>query len=143
MTEPEAQARDFQMADAGASETEISISLRGTAIMFEKLGQIASLMKNLPKMQEEVGKLQGRIAQITAEGDAGGGMVKAKVNGHMEILACIISDEAMKTGDKELLEDLIRAAVNQALQKAKQAVAEETSKLAVDMGVPPGFRMPF
>ena len=47
--------------------------------MFEKLGQIASLMKNLPRMQEEMGKLQGRIAQISAEGDAGGGMVKAKV----------------------------------------------------------------
>ena len=111
--------------------------------MFEKLGQLASLMKNLPKMQEEMTKLQGRIALITAEGDAGGGMVKTKVNGHMEVLACVISDEAMKTGDKELLEDLIRAAINQAMQKAKQAVAEETSKMAGDMGVPPGFRMPF
>jgi len=128
------------MAHAGASGTEISISLRGTAIMFEKLGQIASLMKNLPKMQEEVGKLQGRIAQITAEGDAGGGMVKAKVNGHMEILACIISDEAMK--DKELLEDLVRSAINQATQKAKQAVAEETSKMASGLGLPAGFQIP-
>lgn len=111
--------------------------------MFDKLGQIASLMKNLPKMQEEMAKLQGRIALIVADGDAGGGMVKAKVNGHMEVLACAISDEAMKTGDKELLEDLIRAAVNQAMQKAKQAVAEETAKMAGDMGVPAGFRMPF
>ena len=110
--------------------------------MFEKLGQIASLMKNLPKMQEEMGKLQGRIAQIVAEGDAGGGMVKAKVNGHMELIACVISDEAMK--DKELLEDLIRAAVTQAMQKAKQAVAEETSKLAggLGLGLPPGFQLP-
>ena len=55
--------------------------------MFEKLGQIASLMKNLPKMQEEMGKLQGRIAQISVDGDAGGGMVKAKVNGrYMEVI---------------------------------------------------------
>ena len=108
--------------------------------MFEKLGQIASLMKNLPKMQEEMGKLQGRIAQVTAEGDAGGGMVKAKVNGHMEVIACVISDEAMK--DKELLEDLVRAAINQAMQKAKHAVAEETAKMAQGMGMPAGFQLP-
>jgi hypothetical protein len=112
--------------------------------MFEKLGQIASLMKNLPKMQEEMGKLQGRIAQITAEGDAGGGMVKAKVNGQMEVVACVISDELMKLNDKELLEDLMRSAINQAIHKARQAVAEETSKMASGMGLglPPGFQMP-
>lgn len=108
--------------------------------MFGKLGEIASLMKNLPKMQEEMGKLQGRIAQVTAEGDAGGGMVKAKVNGHMEVIACVISDEAMK--DKELLEDLVRGAINQAIQKAKQAVAEETTKMAQGMGMPAGFQLP-
>ena len=108
--------------------------------MFEKLGQIASLMKNLPKMQEEMSKLQGKIAQVTAEGDAGGGMVKARVNGHMEVLSCVISDEAMK--DKELLEDLVRAAINQAVQKAKQAVAEETSKMAAGLGLPAGFQLP-
>ena len=108
--------------------------------MFEKLGQIASLMKNLPKMQEEMSKLQGKIAQVTAEGDAGGGMVKAKVNGHMEVIACVISDEAMK--DKELLEDLVRSAINQALQKAKQAVADETAKMATGLGMPAGFQLP-
>ena len=112
--------------------------------MFEKLGQIASLMKNLPKMQEEMGKLQGRIAQITAEGDAGGGMVKVKVNGQMEVLSCVISDEAFKMNDKELLEDLVRAACSQAIQKARTAVAEETAKMAGGLGfaLPPGFQLP-
>src|SRR5438045_9566670 len=95
--------------------------------MFGQLGQFASLMKNLPKIREEMDKLQGKIAQITAEGEAGAGMVKAKVNGHMEVIACVITDEAMK--DKELLEDLVRSAIDQAMQKAKQAVAEETSKM--------------
>jgi DNA-binding YbaB/EbfC family protein len=108
--------------------------------MFEKLGQIASLMKNLPKMQEEMSKLQAKIALVIADGDAGGGMVKAKVNGHMEVIACVISDDAMK--DKELLEDLVRSAVNQAMQKAKQAVAEETSKMATGLGMPAGFQLP-
>ncbi len=110
--------------------------------MFEKLGQIASLMKNLPKMQEEMAKMQAGLAKILVEAESGGGMVKAKVNGHMEIVACVISEEAMK--DRELLEDLVRAAINQAIQKAKAAVAEETSKMASGLGIglPPGFQMP-
>ncbi len=110
--------------------------------MFEKLGQIASLMKNLPKMQEEMAKMQASLAKILVEADAGGGMVKAKVNGHMEVVACVISEEAMK--DRELLEDLIRAATNQAIQKAKAAVAEETSKMAsgLGLGLPPGMQLP-
>ena len=112
--------------------------------MFEKLGQIASLMKNLPKMQEEMGKLQGRIAQIVCEGDAGAGMVKAKVNGQMEVVSCVISDELMKMNDKEMMEDLVRSAINQAIQKARVAVAEETSKMASGMGfaMPPGMNLP-
>jgi DNA-binding protein YbaB len=67
-------------------------------------------------------------------------MVKVKANGHMEIVSCVISEEAMK--DKELLEDLVRAAVNQAIQKTKQAVAEETAKMAQGMGLPAGFQLP-
>jgi hypothetical protein len=78
--------------------------------MFEKIGQIASLMKNLPKMQEEMQRFQQNVGQITAEGDAGAGWVKVKVNGKREVLSVRISDEALK--DKELVEDLIKAAVN-------------------------------
>lgn len=112
--------------------------------MFEKLGQLAGLVKNLPKMQEEMSKLQGRIALIVADGDAGGGMVKAKVNGQMEVVACVISDELMKLNDKELLEDLVRSAINQAIKKARETVAEETAKMAsgLGFGMPPGMQLP-
>ncbi len=110
--------------------------------MFEKFTQIAGMLKNLPKMREEMQNLQERIAQITAEGDAGAGMVKARVNGSMEVLSCTISEDTLKLNDKELLEDLVKAAINQALQKAKKAVAEETSKMASGMGMPPGFQLP-
>jgi DNA-binding YbaB/EbfC family protein len=110
--------------------------------MFGQLGQLASLMKNLPKIREEVEKLQGAIGRVTAEGDAGAGMVKAKVNGHMEILRCEISEELMKLNDREMLEDLVRAAVNQAIKKAKQAVQEETGKMASGLGLPPGANLP-
>jgi DNA-binding YbaB/EbfC family protein len=110
--------------------------------MFKEIGQIASLMKNLPKIREEMDKLQGRLGQIIAEGDAGAGMVKVRVNGHLEILSCKLSDEALKTGDKEFLEDLISSATNQALKKARQAVAEETGKMASGLGLPPGMNLP-
>jgi DNA-binding YbaB/EbfC family protein len=110
--------------------------------MFKELGHFASLMKNLPRIKEEMAKLQGKLAQISAEGDAGGGMVKVRVNGNMEVVACSFSDEALKGGDKELLEDLTAAAVNQALKKAKVLVAEETSKMATGLGMPPGMGLP-
>jgi len=110
--------------------------------MFKELGQIAGLMKNLPKIREEMGKLHGRMAQITAEGDAGGGMVRVRVNGNLEVIACTFSDEALKGGDKELLEDLTAAAVNQAMKKAKELVAEETAKMATGLGLPPGMGLP-
>jgi DNA-binding YbaB/EbfC family protein len=110
--------------------------------MFKEIGQFASVLKNLPKIREEMDRLQGRLGQITAEGDAGGGMVKVKANGHLEVIACQISEEAMKANDKELLEDLIRAAVNQALQRARAQVAEETSKMAAGLGIPSGMNLP-
>lgn len=110
--------------------------------MFKEIGQFASLMKNLPKMREEMDKFQSRLGQVSAEGDAGGGMVKVKVNGHQEILSCTLSDDAYKLGDRELLEDLIVAATNQALKKVKQQVAEETSKMATGLGLPPGLNLP-
>jgi DNA-binding YbaB/EbfC family protein len=110
--------------------------------MLEKLGQIAGLMKNLPKIKEEMDRLQQKLGQITADGDAGGGMVKVRVNGRLEVLSCVIADEAMRQGDKELLEDLITAAVNQALQKGRQLVAEETQKMASGLGLPAGMSLP-
>jgi DNA-binding YbaB/EbfC family protein len=110
--------------------------------MFKELGQFASLMKNLPKIKEEMSKLQGKMAQISADGDAGGGMVKVRVNGNMEVVKCIFSDEGFKGGDKELLEDLTAAAVNQAMKKAKELVAEETAKMATSLGLPSGMGLP-
>jgi DNA-binding YbaB/EbfC family protein len=110
--------------------------------MFQGLGQLANLMKALPRIKEEAQRLQERVGQITADGDAGAGMVKAKVNGRMELVACTISEEALKGNDREMLEDLIKSAVNQALAKARQQVAEETSKMATGLGLPPGMELP-
>jgi nucleoid-associated protein EbfC len=110
--------------------------------MFKELGQMASLMKNLPKIREEMSKLQGKMVQITAEGDAGGGMVKVRVNGNMEVVAFSFSDEVLKGGDKEWLEDLAAAAVNQAMKKVREQVAAETAKMASGLGLPTGMNLP-
>lgn len=108
--------------------------------MFKEIGQLASLMKQLPKIKETMEKLQQRLGQITAEGDAGGGMVKVTVNGRLEVTACAIAEEALK--DRELLEDMVRAALNQANDKARKKSAEETQKMAAELGVPLGMGLP-
>jgi DNA-binding YbaB/EbfC family protein len=110
--------------------------------MFKEIGQFANLMRSLPKIREGVEQLQQRLARLTAEGSAGGDLVKARVNGKMEVLSCHLSDEALKQNDRELLEDLIVGAVNQAMQRVRQLVAEETSKMASEMGMPEGMNFP-
>ena len=109
--------------------------------MFKELGQMMGLAKQLPKIKEEMERLQQRLAQLTAEGDAGAGMVKVRVNGKQEVVACTLSDEALK-GDREVLEEMIRGAVNQALERVRRLAAEETQKMAANLGVPPGMGLP-
>lgn len=108
--------------------------------MFDKIGQLAGLMKNLPRIQEEVGKLQEKLGQLVAVGDAGAGMVTVTVNGKMEVLRCRLSDEAMH--DREMLEDLIRAATNQAFEKVRELIQQETAKMATEFGLPAGMGLP-
>jgi len=110
--------------------------------MFKGLGQLANLVQQLPKIRAEMERLQQRLGQVVAEGDAGGGMVKARVNGKQEVLSCSLSDEAIRLNDREMLEDLIRAAVNQALQRAREMATEETTKMATSFGLPPGTTLP-
>lgn len=104
--------------------------------MIKEMGAVLGMLKNLPKMQAEMEKMQQRIGQITAEGVAGGNMVTVKMNGKMEVLSCSIADSAWQTQDKELIEDLIRGATNQAVDKVKLLVAEETAKMTQSMGMP-------
>ena len=107
--------------------------------MFDKLGAMMSLLGNRQKIQEEVQKFQEKSGQLTAEASAGAGYVTVKVNGKLEILSCRISDEALKLNDREMLEDLIVAATNQAFGKVRQLLAEETAKMAANLGLPPGL----
>jgi DNA-binding YbaB/EbfC family protein len=110
--------------------------------MFKGMGQLAGMLRNLPQLQEGMQRMQERVAQINAQGNAGAGMVTVKVNGKFEVIGCTISEEALKLNDREMLEDLVKAAVNQAIANAREQVAEETSKLAMSMGLPPGMKLP-
>ena len=110
--------------------------------MFKEMGAMFSMLKNLPKLKAQMEEFQQKLGAITAEASSGGGMVTAKANGRMELVGCSLSDEALKLNDKEMLEDLIAAAVNQAMAKVRTLVAEETQKLAGGMGLPPGMSLP-
>jgi DNA-binding YbaB/EbfC family protein len=110
--------------------------------MFKEIGQMANLMKQLPRIKEEMEKLQQRLGTVSAEGDAGGGMVKITVNGRMEVISCSLSEEALGLKDRELLEDMIRAAVNQAIERVRKKSAEETQKMAAELGLPAGMNLP-
>ena len=104
--------------------------------MFNNLGNIADLMRNAGKIQENVQKATEALGQLQVEGTAAGGAVTAKVSGKLELLSIRIDPDLLSGGDAELLEDLVSAAVNQGLTKAREAAAESIQKLAG------GFPMP-
>jgi nucleoid-associated protein EbfC len=107
--------------------------------MFKELGAMMGLLRNQGKIQEEIQKFQAQVGNITAEASAGAGYVTVKVNGRLEVLSVRISEEAMKLNDREMLEDLIAAATNQALTKVRQQLSEESAKMAANIGLPPGM----
>lgn len=107
--------------------------------MFKGLGAMMNLLGNQGKIKEEIDKFQASVGQIVAEAAAGAGYVTVKVNGKMEVLSVRISEEAMKLNDRELLEDLVAAATNQALTKVRAQLAEESAKMAANIGLPPGM----
>ena len=107
--------------------------------MFGKLGQLAGLFGNLPKIQEEVQKFQGSLGNIVAEGEAGGGAVKVRVNGRLEVVSCDLLEFARIGSDRELLEDLIKGATNQAIAKVREQVGEGYKKVFASLGLPTGM----
>ena len=107
--------------------------------MFKGIGTLMNLLGNQGKIQEEVQKFQASVGNITAEASSGAGYVTVKVNGRMEVLSVRISEEAMKLNDREMLEDLVAAATNQALTKVRAQLAEESQKMAANIGLPPGM----
>lgn len=105
-------------------------------------GQIAGLMKQAQQMQENLKKAQEEIAAMEVEGQAGAGMVKVVMTGRHDVKRVSI-DPSLMSDDKEMLEDLIAAAVNDAVRRVEAATQEKMGGLTSGLGLPPGMKLPF
>jgi DNA-binding YbaB/EbfC family protein len=104
--------------------------------MSKQLGQILNQAK---KMQEKFQKMQDEMADKTVEAQSGGGMVSCVVNGKQEVVSIKIADEIWEERDKELLEDMVVAAINEGLGKSKEMLQDEMSKITGGMQLPFGL----
>jgi nucleoid-associated protein EbfC len=105
-------------------------------------GQLAGLMKQAQQMQENLKKAQEEIALMEIEGQAGAGMVKVVMTGRHDVKRVSI-DPSLMGDDKDMLEDLIAAAVNDAVRRVEAMTQEKMGGLASGMGLPPGMKLPF
>jgi hypothetical protein len=97
---------------------------------------IGNIMKQAQKMQAQMAKVQEELAQKTVEASAGGGMVTVVVTGKQEIMSITIEPEVIDASDKEMLQDLVVAAVNEGLRKSQEMVAEEMKKITGGLQIP-------
>ncbi len=100
---------------------------------------IGDIMKQAQKMKAEMDRIQAEAAAKTVEGSAGGGMVTAVANGKGELLSTRIDPEVLRSEDREMVQDLVTAAVNDALRKARELLGQEMAKMAGGLGLPPGL----
>ncbi len=105
-------------------------------------GMMGNMMKQAQKMQEDMQKAQEEIANMEVEGQAGGGMVKVVMNGRHELRKVEIDDSLM-SDDKEMIEDLLAAAVNDAVRRIEQQSSEKMSGVTAGLNLPGGMKLPF
>jgi len=105
-------------------------------------GGIGNLMKQAQAMQAAVQKAQAEIATIEVTGESGGGMVKVTMNGRHEA-SRVTLDPAVPLDDREMLEDLVAAAINDATQRIESATQQKMSGVMGGMQLPPGMKLPF
>ncbi len=107
-----------------------------------KGGGMGNLMKQAQKMQEDMKRMQEEVARAEVTGESGAGLVKVTMNGRHDVKKVSL-DESVMQEDKELLEDLLAAAVNDAVRKVESLSQEKMSSATAGMQLPPGFKMPF
>lgn len=105
-------------------------------------GAMGNLMKQAQKMQEDMQRAQQEIASMEVEGQSGGGLVKVIMNGRHE-LRHVKLDDSLMSDDKEMIEDLLAAAVNDAVRKIEQESASRMSGLTAGLNLPAGMKLPF
>ncbi len=105
-------------------------------------GGMGNLMKQAQEMQEKMQRIQEEVAKAEVLGEAGAGMVKVTMNGRHDVSKVDIDPSVMEE-DKELLEDLLAAAVNDAVRKVEASSQEKMQEATAGLDLPPGFKMPF
>ena len=105
-------------------------------------GNINQLMRQAQAMQANMQKVQDEIANLEIVGEAGGGMVKVTMSGKHEVRAVAI-EPAVIGEDREMLEDLVAAAINDAVHKVEARVQEKMSSVTAGLQLPPGMKLPF
>lgn len=103
-------------------------------------GNIAQLMQQAQKMQEQMKKAQEELGQLEVTGQAGGGLVSITMNGRHEVRRVSIDPEI--ADDREMIEDLVAAAINDAINKVQETSQEKMSGLTSGLNLPPGFQLP-
>jgi DNA-binding YbaB/EbfC family protein len=105
-------------------------------------GQLAGLMKQAQAMQENMKKIQEQLAQLEVEGQSGAGLVKVIMTCKHDVRRVNI-DPSLVGEDRDMLEDLVAAAFNDAVRKVEATVQEKMGSLASGLGLPPGMKLPF
>lgn len=104
--------------------------------MSKGIGDIGNIMKQAQELQERLAQVQAEASNKTVEGSAGGGMVKAVVNGRLEVVGLRIERQVVEGGDLEMLQDLVVAAINQGIRAAQKMMADEMSKVTGGLNIP-------
>jgi DNA-binding YbaB/EbfC family protein len=104
--------------------------------------QLAGLMQQAQKMQENMKRLQDELASIEVEGQAGAGMVKVTMTCKYQVRRVAI-DPSLVGDDKDMLEDLVAAAMNDAVRRAEETSQQKMASVTAGMPMPPGFKLPF
>ena len=106
-------------------------------------GNIGNMLKQAQQLQASMQRAQAELASLEVIGEAGGGMAKVTMTGKHQVQRVVLDPSIISSDDKEMLEDLIAAAVNDAVQKVERTTQERMSSLMGGMNLPPGMKMPF
>lgn len=106
-------------------------------------GQLGKLMQQAQQMQATMQKAQEELAAMEVTGEAGGGLVSVVMTGRHELRRVSIDPSLFQDEDREMIEDLVAAAVNDAVQRIEKTVQEKMSSLTAGMALPPGMKLPF
>lgn len=104
---------------------------------------ISQIMRQAQAMQAKINEAQKKLEAMEVDGSAGGGLVKVKLSGKNALLSLVIDPSLMVAEEREILEDLIKAAHDDARRKLEEAQNDEMKGLGSGMGILPGFKMPF